>query len=386
MVLLKIKKVCVCTGTRAEYGLLKQVMREIMDSKKLELQLVVSGMHLLPRFGNTIKTIKKDGFEISARPKIFVGRDSEEATAQAIGNGIKEFSKVFKRLKPDIVIVLGDRTETFATAVAASTMNIPIAHIHGGDFAQGGLDEVFRFCISKLAHIHFAATKKSATRLKKMGEEKWRIHIVGAPGLDSIISKKFWEKERLCKKLAISPSKPIIIVLQHSISTQPENAGKQMAETMRAIKQIGIQTIVIYPNNDAGGRKIIKEIERNAKLPFIKTFKNLDREIFLGLMACSNVMVGNSSSGIIEAPIFRLPVVNIGPRQKGRERSDKVIDVGYNSLEIKRAIKKALCGKAFASHPQKSKSLYGKGNASKRIVKALERLKTNTRLLQKKMS
>ncbi len=380
-----MKKVCVCTGTRAEYGLQKPVMLDIKKSKKLKLQLVVSGMHLLPRFGNSIEQIEKDGFKADEKLDIFVDNDSGLAAAQSIGNGLKTFAEAFDRLKPDVVMLLGDRMETFAAAVAASAMNIPIAHIHGGDTAQGGLDEIFRHCISKFSHLHLAATEKSASKIGKIGEEKWRIHVVGAPGLDDIKEKRFTAKKELCKKLELDCGKPVLLVLQHSVSTQPENAGRQIAETMKAVKELGMQTVVIYPNSDQGGRAIIEEIEKNKKLPFIKVFKNLGRQDFLGMMNLASAMVGNSSAAIIESALFRLPVVNVGERQKGRERSDNVLDAGYKSDEIAEAIKKALKDKDFLEKVEKSQSPYGQGRTGRKIVEILERLKIDERLLQKRM-
>ncbi len=380
-----MRKVCVCTGTRSEYGLLKPLMLEIKKSKRLKLQVVASGMHFLQRFGSSVKEIEKDGFKIDARLPTFFDRDSGEAMAKSIGRGIGAFSTCFEKRRPDIVVLLGDRMEAFSAAVAAACMNIPIAHLHGGDFASGGLDEIFRFNVSKFANIHFAATEKSAARIKKMGEPGWRIHIVGAPGLDSIYAKRFPGKREICKSLCLDGKKPIVLVVQHSITTEPGKAAPQIRQTMEALKELEEQAVVIYPNSDPGGRKMIKVIEQYRKLPFIKIFKNLKHETFLGLMNCASAIVGNSSSGIIETPSFGLPVVNIGTRQKGRERSTNVIDVGYSKGKIGNAVKKALFDKKFVGLVKKCKSPYGKGNASRKIVKVLEAARINKRLLQKKI-
>ncbi len=380
-----MKKVCVLTGTRSDYGLLKPLLAEISGSTRLKLQMVVTGMHLLNRFGNSAEDVEKDGFVADAKLPVFFDRDSGEAMAKSIGKAITDFSNCFERIRPDIIVLLGDRMEAFAGAVAASCMNIPIAHLHGGDFAGGGLDEIFRPSITKFANIHFPATKKSAERIEKSGEQSWRIHVVGAPGIDSICAGNFPSRRETCKKFGLDEKMPIVLVVQHSVTTEPKNAAAQVKETMEAVKELGQQAVVIYPNSDAGGRQIIEVIERYRALPFIKIFKNLDHESFLGLMNCAGVMVGNSSSGIIESPSFGLPVVNIGTRQKGRERSANIIDVGHSKEEIKDAVEKALFDKRFIAYCRKCKSPYGDGNASKRIVRVLESVEISPALLQKRV-
>jgi len=218
-----------------------------------------------------------------------------------------------------------------------------------------------------------------------MGEETWRTHIVGAPSLDSIYAKKFASRKKVCQQFGLEEGKPIILLVQHSVTTEPEKATAQMKETMEAIKQLGEQTIVVYPNCDPGGRGIIKVIKQYKKLPFVKVFNNIDHDAFLDLMNNASVMVGNSSGGIIETPSFKLPAVNIGTRQKGRQRSTNVIDVGNDRREIKKAVKKALQDKKFIAKVKQCKSPYGQGKASKKIVKLLENVEIDSKLLQKKM-
>jgi len=376
------RKICVITGTRAEYGLLKPIMKAIMKSKNFELQLLVVGAHLMPKFGKTINEIRRDGFQISGLVRMTAAKDTKKAMAQSIGRGIIGISSALDRIKPDIVLVLGDRIESLAGAIATVYMNIILAHIHGGDNPRAGLDEYARHAITKLSHIHFPATKKSAERIIKMGEDPRRVHVVGAPGLDSVLNERLFSRIEIAKKYKLDLSKPILLILQHSVTTDGiEDAPKQMRETMEAIKEIGHQSIVIYPNADAGGRKIIKIIESYRKYPFIRIYKNIIHKDYLSLMKAASAMVGNSSSGIIEATPFSLPVVNIGSRQEGRERAENIIDADYDKEKIKKAIKKSL-----KERVKKCKNLYGNGRAGIKISEILSRIKIDKRLIQKKIT
>lgn len=385
--ILKVRKVCIITGTRAEYGLLKPVMQAIADNDKLDLAVIASGMHLSHEFGHTIDEIIEDGFNVNAKVEMNPVKDSSFSMAHSVGKGIIGMSNAYEEIKPDIVLVLGDRIEAFAGGIAAALMNIPLAHIHGGDSARAGLDESMRHGLTKFAHIHFAATEKSAERIKKMGEDDWRISIVGAPGLDSILNKELLSKEDIQKKFMINFDEPFILLVQHSVSTEPEDAKSQIIETLEAIKELKLQTIIIYPNSDAGGREIIKQIRIVDKLDFIKAYKSLPHLEYLSIMKYANVMVGNSSSGIIESSSFQLPVVNIGIRQDDRERSTNVIDVRKHEKEkIAEAIKKALYNDEFKKIVYTCTNPYGDGKASKRIVKKLNEIKINKKLIQKKLS
>ncbi|UCC91687.1 MAG: UDP-N-acetylglucosamine 2-epimerase (hydrolyzing) [Candidatus Aenigmatarchaeota archaeon] len=380
-----MRKVCVVTGTRAEYGLLKPVMEEIKKSENLRLYLIVTGMHLSKEFGYTKNEIIKDGFKIDSEFRMNPPKDTPASMSISIGKGIVKFSESFSLIKPDIVLVLGDRIEPLAATIASSYMNIPIAHIHGGDVSEG-LDESARHAITKFAHMHFPATKKSAERISKMGEEKWRIFVVGAPCLDTILEIKFPKRKYIENKFDIDPDKPLILVLQHSVTTEPEKAGEQIIETLEAIKKLGEQTIIIYPNSDAGGREIIKQIKKYEKLSFLSVYKSIDHKDYLSLLKYASVLVGNSSCGIVESPAFKIPVVNIGTRQDGRERSTNVIDVGHDRNVISTKIKKTIYDKKFIKGVKKCKTPYGHGNASKRIVKILSDMKIDKNLLQKKMT
>jgi UDP-hydrolysing UDP-N-acetyl-D-glucosamine 2-epimerase len=351
----------------------------------LQLSLIVIGMHLSREFGYTIKEVKRDGFKIEAKIAVLHGEDTKVSMAKSIGECLSRTAEALEKIKPDILVVLGDRSEMLAGAVAATYMGIPIAHIHGGD-VSGNVDEPVRHAITKLAHIHFAATKESAQRIKRMGEEPWRVHVVGAPGLDLILGQKASKPKKMAAKYGLDLSEPVLLAVQHSVVTEAEEAASQIRQTLEAIKDMGFQTILIYPNADAGGRRMIGVIKEYEMLPFLKTYKSVAHEDYLGLMKLASVMVGNSSSGIIEAPSFGLPVVNIGTRQIGRQRAGNVIDVDYGKQEITKAIKKALDDKSFREKVKRCENPYGDGKAGKRISKILSEIKLNKKLLEKRMA
>jgi len=379
------RKICVITGTRADYGILYPIMNEIKKSKTLRLFTVATCMHLMKEFGYTVKEIEQDGFHIDDKIDISYSEDSGEAIANSIGSAMTKLAKCFQKIKPDIVLVLGDRGEMLAASIASNYMNIPIAHIHGGE-VSGHIDGLMRHAITKLAHIHFPATQKAKERIIKLGEEAWRVKVTGAPALDKVRNSKFSKKENLIKKYQLNGEQPIGILVQHPVSTEQTQAKKQIQNSLDAITKLKLQTVVVYPNADAGGRAMIREIKKSRNNPYLKHFKNINHEDYLGLLKIASVLIGNSSSGIIEAPSFHLPVVNIGQRQNGRQRSGNVIDVTYNKNRIQQAIKKALIDKNFKKKLKKYKNPYGDGQASRRIVDALSKIKINKRLLEKKIT
>jgi len=376
------RKIAVLTGTRAEYGILRPILKRINSHSKLDLYLIVTGMHLSDEFGYTVKEIEKDEFKIYAKLDTLNKEDTGAGMAKYIGNTIVKLAEIFENLKPDMLLLVGDRGEMLAGAMAATCMNILIAHVHGGE-TSGSIDEGFRHAISKLAHLHFVATAESRQKLILLGEDSSRIFVVGAPGLDDIFENLI-PPEEIAKKYSLDLSKPIILLVQHPVVTEVEEAPNQIRETLEAIVELKFQTIVIYPNADAGGRKMIEVIrEFENKYPLIKAYKNLPRRDYLSLMNVATVMVGNSSSGIIEAPSFSLPVVNIGTRQKDRLRAGNVIDVSYNKEEIKNVILKAIYDTSFRTKVKNIKNPWGNGKASERIVNILANLEIDKKLLQK---
>ncbi len=379
------KKICVITGTRADYGILYPVMKAIQGSKKLDLHIIATCMHFMEEFGNTYREIAKDGFNIYEKIDTSYKEDTRQAMAFSVGKALSLFSKSFQNLNPDIVLLLGDRGEMLSAAIAANYMNIPVAHIHGGELS-GHIDGLLRHAITKLSHIHFPATNRAKERILKLGEEPQRIFVCGAPALDRVLKSQFTTKGPLIKKYKININEPIALLVQNPISTEEKYAYVQMKATLEAISGLRLQTIVVYPNADVGGRMMIRAIKEYEKYPFVKSYKSLPHEDFLGLMKVSSVLIGNSSSGIIEAPSFKLPVVNLGTRQQGRERSTNIIDVPHDEDAIVRAIKKAIYDTKFRQKVSRCKNPYGDGRTSQRIVEILSNIELDTKLLQKRLT
>jgi len=376
------RRISVTTGTRAEYGILRPILFEIQKNTKLELFLIVTGMHLSQKHGKSIDEIKKDGFPIFQSFNIIPKTDSKFEATKQLGMSIVNFSKVFEKLQPDINVVLGDRDEMLTSSIAAYHMNIPNAHIHGGDRSQGGIDEYNRHAITKMSNFHFAASQKSRERIIRMGENPKYVYFTGSPSIDEIISNKITNKIELEKKYNHLFSGNEIILLQHSVTTQIQHSQKHILQTLTAIKNLGIKTIAIAPNSDPGNTPIFNALKTFAKkYDFLDFYENVPRSDFLGFLKYGGVLVGNSSSGMIEASYFNIHVVNIGIRQKGRERGLNVIDVENSKDAIFTAIRKSL----KKNINKKNGKIYGNGHAAKKIVKYLEKIRITNDLLQKQI-
>lgn len=380
----RMRKVLYISGTRADYGLMVPVLEAIRSTPGMNVEIVATGMHLMHEFGNTISEINQDKFKIYTIPSIYE-KDDRASTAIFIGDFIKNLTIKIPEIKPDIILLLGDRSEMLGGAIAGIYAGIPVAHVHGGDVTST-VDEHARHAITKLVHIHFPATKKSTSRILKMGEEKWRVHTVGSPALDGILSGRYTDPAELENKYGLDLSKQLILVVQHPVSIENVSAAAQMRETLEALVELGKQTVLIYPNVDAGGRAMIQEIRRYEDRSFLKTFKSIPHSDYLGMMHAASAIVGNSSSGIIEAPSFHIPVVNIGTRQEGREKAGNTIDVGYDRKEIAAALERALEDKEFCEKAARCKNPYGDGRAGERIAKILSEIKIDDVLMQKKLS
>ncbi len=384
---MSVKHICVVTGARSDYAYLKPVIEKISRAEHLKVHLIVTGIHLLEEYGNSIEFIKNNNIPISKIVQMYDPKEIKKTNlGKAVGRAIINFTKCFSRISPDVVLVLGDRYEALAAVIAASTLSIVIAHIHGGDnVSSGQVDEQIRHSITKFAHIHFPATPKSAERIRLMGEQSWRIHMVGSPTMDLIKEYKTLSKGEFFKEFNFDSSKSAALCVQHPYTVESNKAGEQMAITLRVLKDLNIQSIIIYPNNDPGSKLIIKEIESKRNNPMFKIYKNLEKKKYLNILKHADLMVGNSSSGLIESPFFKIPVVNIGDRNKGRESAENIINVLYDYNDIKKAINKALSDE-FKSLCQKAKNPYGKGDTSEKIVRILEDLKIDKRLLIKKLT
>ncbi len=362
------RRICFVTGTRAEFGLMRSTLEAIRAHPKLELQLVVTGMHLDPRHGKSIESIRRDGWKIDA----IVPWKGE--VAEATGTAITGLARAFSKLKTDVVLVVGDRVEAFAAATAAHISQRAVAHVHGGDRAEGVIDDSLRHAITKLAHIHLPATAVSRERIFRLGEDRERIHLVGTPGLDGIkqLARSIEEFPKLTRRR-------YALFVMH-----PDRDRSDAGVVLDVIQRAGIgQIVAIYPNNDAGADRIIRTLERRRpRLSYL--LKNSARSQFLGLLRDAAVLVGNSSSGIIEAASFGTPVVNIGPRQAGRERSENVTDVPCSEAAIRRAIKRIW----NKGHPVRfgGDNVYGSEGAGKRIASVLARVRLDNSLLRKLIS
>ena len=380
-----MRKIAVVTGTRAEYGYLKPLMEAIEKDNELELIPIITGMHLVSDFGSTYKIVEKDFPESVKIPMILRG-DSLKDMAEYLSSGIKKFAKYFYSKRPDIIIVLGDRSESLAAALTALYLNIPIVHINGGDVTGTTIDESIRHAITKISHIHFAHTKLNAERIKKMGEDEKRIFVTGALTLDTILKTKLMTKAEVFEEYHLDPDKTTFLVVQHPITTIKDRGYSQMEEILLALDTLKEQTILFYPNCDAGGKKMIKLIEKYRGVKHFHIFKNLPHENYLSLMKSSDLMIGNSSSGIIEAPSFKIPVINVGARQQGRERSENIIDVEPKKNNILKAIDFAIHNKDFQEKVRSCKNKFGDGNASQKIVKKIKELKIDDKLIQKQLT
>ena len=384
----KIKTIAVVTGSRAEYGILKPLLVNIKNSKDFELDFYVTGMHLLKKYGNTVDVIKKDGFKINNKILMYKNSDNKDTyIGNGLSRGIKNFAKAFNKNRPNMLLVFGDRFESLAAVLAAAILKIPVGHIHGGDKTDSGhIDESTRNSISRYSHIHFAPTKSASRRLINTGEQAFRVHHVGTLAIDSILEIPKQTKPELCRQLGLDSSKEIIVSLFNPLPVEYEKMGTHARELCSAIKTFKKQTVIIYPNNDAGSKDIIREIEKLRNLEYVSIYKNLPSEQYINLLRNADVLVGNSSSGIIEAPFLKLPVVNVGSRNTGREHAKNIIFVEPKKANIKRGIEKALNDKRFKSIVKNSKNPYGKGGTTNAIIKILNKIEISKKLMLKKVT
>ncbi|MDE2027316.1 MAG: UDP-N-acetylglucosamine 2-epimerase (hydrolyzing) [Candidatus Omnitrophica bacterium] len=379
------RKICVVTGSRAEYGVLYPTLKAIASARDLQLQLVVTGMHLSPAFGLTVKEIEADGFPIAGRVKMLVSSAGETDMGKSIAKGVMGLVDCYKRLKPDIVLLIADRFEMLAAAVAAMTVNLPIAHISGGEISEGAMDEQIRHAITKMSHIHFVAIKENAMRVRQMGEEPWRIKTVGGPWMDNIRGFKPLTADQISSRLGIELKPPLLLVTYHPVTLEQDKSDEHIKALFGALAEIDTGEIIFtYPNADAGGMKIIRAIKAfQAKRPNVKAFKNLGRQMYFSLLPHVDMMVGNSSSGILESLGFYLPVVNVGNRQKGRFTTGNIISVPDRKKEILKAIRKAM-EPAFRKKIRSMPNPYGRGNTARNITEVLRTVNLGPAILRKK--
>lgn len=395
---MKRRIVAVFTGNRAEYGLQFPILKAIEKHPDLEYRLLVSGAHLDPNFGSTLEEIRSDGFRIDAEIEIEMDAASLFATAQAIGSGVLAISRVLDAIRPDIMVVYADRFEGFAAVIAATQMNIPTAHIEGGDLTEGGaLDDSVRHAMTKLAHLHFTTNEQASNRILGMGEDPWRVHTVGFPAIDLISEGRFATNLEVIEQLGLDLSRPILLFTQHPVSTEFERAAEQVLPSIDAIKRLadeGIQTVLTYPNNDAGGQAIIRVLDAFGKLDYKNTQvkRSLGRYLYHGVLALARnpdirvTCLGNSSSGLKETPAFGCPTVNIGSRQEGRLRSENVLDAGYSSNEIYDQVQRSLFDENFRKLCREAKNPYWIGEAGPKVAEVLAMTPLDQGLIRKRMT
>ena len=376
------RRVAVITGTRADYGLLKPVMRAIDNHPRLQLQLLVTGMHLLGRFGNTIAEIESDGWRIDGRARLQGEKDDVIGHSRGLGRAITRMTDIFSRLKTELVIVLGDRLEMFAAASAASASQLVLGHIHGGDAAMGVQDDVWRFAISKLAHIHFPASDGATKRLLMLGEDRFRIYQTGSPAVDNLSKNICRNNKELSKWAGFDVCEDFLVVLQHPAGASAEKERLRMLQTLRGCRHKNLKILVLYPNCDPGFSGIIRAAQQFCSEYQFPLLKHVPRAVYLGLLSCAQALVGNSSSGIIEAGYLSVDVINVGPRQRGRDRGTNVVDVNYGKGNVAGAVEKAI---RHRRRPKVSK-IYGNGRSGYRIASVLARVKLDQKLRQKKIA
>lgn len=379
--------IAVVTGTRAEYGIFRTVIRAIENHPNLDYTIIVTGMHLLDRFGNTIRFIEEDGYKIGAKVQGILEDDSDTpaSMARALGREILGMADAFERLKPDIVLVLGDRDEPLAAAAAAAHMNIPIAHMHGGEIS-GTIDESIRHAITKFSHIHLAATKLSCKRIRQLGEREDMTFLVGSAGLDEIYALPALSREDIAAKFGFDPSKKMLLVVQHPVTTEFDEREKNISSILAALERLNIQTLLIYSNADAGNESMMTLVKQTLdRQPNIKMFKSIDRQDYLHFMKHCDAMMGNSSSGIIEAPTCGTPYVCVGTRQNKRERAVSVIDVPYDADKIVDAVTRAMDPpfKEQIKHAQRPYDPFSDGKTGERIANVLAQVAIDKSIIQK---
>ncbi|MEZ2441265.1 UDP-N-acetylglucosamine 2-epimerase [Chitinophaga sp. RCC_12] len=384
------RKILFVTGARSEYDIMQPVLEQLNNCNDIELKLIVTGAHLSETFGKTVKNIENDGYEIADRIYNLVSSEDKVGRVVGIGTQITGLAHAFAREQPDIVVVVGDREEAITVSMTAAYLSIPVAHLAGGDIANdGNIDNAVRYATSKFAHIHFTFLEQHAQVLRLLGEDDFRIFNTGNPALDKFVHCPVIPKNEIAPlKVLKTGNEPYLVLIQHPIITEATDAGKQIVETLEAVVDLGIKCFINYPNSDAGNFAIIEMISKYAgEYPEIfYLFKNLDRVNYINLLRNAAVLIGNSSSGILEAPSIGLPVVNIGSRQRERFSAGNVIYVDYNRVEIATAIRESIYNPVYRATVKGIVNPYGDGNSAKKISDVLRSISINDKLIYKNIT
>jgi UDP-N-acetylglucosamine 2-epimerase (non-hydrolysing)/GDP/UDP-N,N'-diacetylbacillosamine 2-epimerase (hydrolysing) len=379
-----VRRIAVVTGSRADYGIYTPLLRRLRDEPAVTVVLLVTGAHLSAEFGMTVRAIEADGFEIAERIDMQVGPDTPEAISRSTALAVSGFAAAFARRRPDLLVVLGDRLEMLAAATASLPFKIPVAHIHGGEATEGAIDDAVRHALTKMSHLHFAALEIYADRIIQMGESPWRVTVSGAPGLDHLVDFTPLSRAELQRACGVRVADGTVIVTYHPVTLEYEQTAWQMAELLAALREVRTPVVFTFPGADTGSRTIIEAARRYvAEAPDAQLTVSLGTRGYLSLLSHAAAMVGNSSSGILEAASFRLPVVNIGTRQQGRVRGKNVLDVGYTRAEIAAAMRTAV-SREFRTSLADLVNPYGDGRAAERIVDRLRSVELGDALLRKR--
>lgn len=368
------RKICVITGTRAEYGLMRWVMQGIKDDPELTLQIIATGMHLSPEFGLTYREIEQDGFQIDRKVEMLTSSDTSVGIAKSMGLGLIGFADTLNELKPDLIVVLGDRFEIFAAVAAALVARIPVAHLHGGEATEGAFDEAFRHSITKMSHLHFVAAEEYRQRVIQLGEQPERVFLVGGLGIDAIKRTALLDRDALEASLEFQLGAKNLLVTFHPVTLESQSSAQQMSELLAALDQLGDDTHLIFtmPNADNGSRELARMVDDFVSThPNARAYASLGQLRYLSCMQQVDGVIGNSSSGLAEAPSLTTGTVNIGDRQRGRLKAQSVIDCVPQCQAILEAIN-TLFTTDFRQSLQMMVSPYGDGGASQKIVEVLQ--------------
>ena len=381
-----MKRIGIMTGTRAEYGLLKSLMQEINKDNDLELYLIVSGMHLSPEFGMTYKEIEEDGFEINAKVEMLLSSDSPAGISKSIGLGVIGFADEFQRADLDMLILLGDRYEALSAAISAMVMRIPIAHLHGGELTEGAIDEGIRHSITKMSYLHFTSTEQYRSRVIQLGENPERVFYVGALGVENIKKINLMTKEELEKSIHFEIDENTVVVTYHPVTLENNTVEEQFLNLLKVLdRNPKIRMIFTKANADTNGRIVNELIDKYAAQNSERAcaFMSLGQKRYLSALKYCRIVIGNSSSGFIEAPSFGKPIINIGDRQKGRICADSVINCGYTQQEIQQAMETALT-EEFENKARNCRNPYEKENTAANIISVIKDYLLNDKIKLKK--
>lgn len=381
--IIAMRIIAAITGSRGEWGYIRPVLRLIDSDPGMDYRIVATNMHLLPVFGASVTEIENDGFHVDERIHMTFDGYTTATMTKSLASLLLELPTALSRLRPDIILLAGDRGEQLMGAIAGVHMGIPVAHIQAGELS-GNVDGIVRHAITKLAHIHFAANHEFAERVKRMGEQEFRVFATGAPLVDELVHGPITPPDQIRRRYRLEDGEHFVLTVQHPVTDEEASAGSQVDATIGALVELDLPAIFVYPNADAGSELIRRKLSQ-LKRPGFRLFRNLPRQDYLGLMSMAEVVLGNSSSGIMEAPSFGTPAVNIGSRQRQRPQACNVINVSYHRTDIVAGLRQATSAE-FKARAKTARNPYGDGGASQNIVRILKEIVLDDRLLRKELT